>query len=165
MTDLEKEAFLAGISFTLDKLKTTGTYSADLLFAEANRALHFQPKLLNFELIAEIDKALESGGFSWPQGRLRFVAMRAPANVRNRVRPPVLRRGRPLPQNHSTRSSPIARAGPKTISRLAGPSNGCAQNAFILTKSSQAIRECRTRSLCMPQVPADPGRNGRRGAS
>jgi hypothetical protein len=66
MTDREKEAFLAGISFAVERLKTTGSYNPDVLFAEANRALNFQSKLLNFGLMAEIDKALESGGFSWP---------------------------------------------------------------------------------------------------
>jgi hypothetical protein len=31
---------------------------SDSLFAEANRALKFQAKLLNFEVVAEIEKAL-----------------------------------------------------------------------------------------------------------
>ena len=66
MTDREKAAFLAGISFVAEKFKATGVHDGDSLFAEASRALNFQPKLLNFELIAEIDKTLESGGFSWP---------------------------------------------------------------------------------------------------
>jgi hypothetical protein len=39
---------------------------SDSLLAEANRALKFQARLLNSEVVAEIEKALESGGFSWP---------------------------------------------------------------------------------------------------
>ena len=66
MTDREKAAFLAGISFTGEKLKATGTHNGDSLFAAANRALNFQAKLLHLELIEEIDEALESGGFAWP---------------------------------------------------------------------------------------------------
>jgi len=66
MTDREKAAFLSGISFTAEKLKATGIQNGDSLFAEANRALKFEAKLLNFEVVAEIEKALESGGFSWP---------------------------------------------------------------------------------------------------
>jgi hypothetical protein len=65
MTDRGKAAFLAGISFTVEKLKATGTHSGDSLFAEANRALAFRAKLLHLQLIEEIDEALESGGFSW----------------------------------------------------------------------------------------------------
>jgi hypothetical protein len=69
MTDREEAAFLAGISFTLEKLKATGTHSGDSLFAEANRALDFKAKLVHLRLIEEIDEALESGGFSWsPEG-------------------------------------------------------------------------------------------------
>ena len=69
MTDRDKAAFLYGISFTVEKLKTTeatGADSGNSLFAEANRALQYGPKLLNIEVLAEIEKALESGGFSWP---------------------------------------------------------------------------------------------------
>jgi hypothetical protein len=68
MTEREKAAFLAGISFTAEKFKATGPDSrtGDFLFVEANRALNFQEKLLALEVMAEIEKALESGGFSWP---------------------------------------------------------------------------------------------------
>jgi len=69
MTDREKAAFLAGISFAAEKFKETDPDSraGDLLFAEANRALNFQAKLLSFEIEGEIEEALQSGGFSWPQ--------------------------------------------------------------------------------------------------
>ena len=66
MTDREKAAFLSGISFTAEKLKATGIQNGDSLFAEANRALNFVPTLVNVEMLAEIEKGLESGGFSWP---------------------------------------------------------------------------------------------------
>jgi hypothetical protein len=50
----------------VEKLKATATHSGDSPFAEANRALDFQAKLLHLQLIEEIDEALESGGFAWP---------------------------------------------------------------------------------------------------
>lgn len=71
MTDRDKAAFLYGISFTVEKLKVIGADAdgSSSLFAEANRALNYVPKLPDVEMLTEIEKELESGGFSWPPRR------------------------------------------------------------------------------------------------